>query len=213
MPDIVIRNLKDSAFSHEDVIELIHLSFKEREAQGLHFSCSSMSGEEFAADTKSGKTFVAVDSDSGQLVGTASVRVYDKAGKKKYGLFEYLAVHPEAARRGIASKLLDTCIRSCQEDGGIDILSDTATPARSSVRFHFKNGFRLDDIVSYPMTNYLSFVFRRECVRSSSQIQRDRYLWKLRYMGAYLRLGLLYKKDGGRTWFSRMYNKLMAVIK
>lgn len=213
MQDIVIKNLKDTAFSHEDVIELIHLSFKEREAQGLHFSCSSMSGEEFAADTKSGKTFVAVDPDSGQLVGTASVRVYDKAGKKKYGLFEYLAVHPEAARRGIASKLLDTCIRSCHEDGGIDILSDTATPARSSVRFHFKNGFRLDDIVSYPMTNYLSFVFRRHCVRSKGEIMRDRFLWKFRYLRAYMRLGLLYKSNGERTEFSKMYNKLMAFVK
>ena len=117
MPDTIIKDLRDTAFSHEDVIDLIHLSFKKREEQGLHFSCSSMSGEEFAEDTKSGKTFVAIDSDSGRLVGTASVRVYDKPGKKKYGLFEYLAVHPEATRRGVASELLNTCIRSCQEEG------------------------------------------------------------------------------------------------
>ena len=213
MSNIVIKNLKDTSFSYEDVISLIHLSFREREEQGLHFSCSSMNAEEFAKDTKCGKTFVAVDFDSGRLIGTASVRIYEKAGKKKYGLFEYLAVHPEAARRGIASKLLHTCIRSCHEDGGIYILSDTATQAKSSVRFHFKNGFRLDDIVSYPMTNYLSFVFRRQCIGSKNSILVDQVFWKFRYIGAYLRLGLIYKKNGDKTRFTKIYNKLMAVVK
>ena len=206
MTDISINYLEDSPFSHKDVVELIHLAFKEREEQGLHFSCSNISSEAYAEDTRAGRTIVAFDQSSKELVGTSAIRVYDKI--PRYGLFEYLAVRPEMARKGVATKLLQASIRYCIEKGADTVVSDTATSAKSSVKFHFKNGFKLDDIVSYPMTNYLSFVFRRNCHRSPEQVRLDQKTWRLRYWGAYLRLCLLYKKNGEPALCSRIYSTI-----
>ncbi len=213
MEPVVIKNLSETSFTNEDVVNLLHLSFKERLEEGLRFSCSFISAEEYSEDTKTGNTFVAIDKGTGQLIGTSFVRVYDKPGKPKYGLFEYLGVHPEAKRRGIASKLLQTCILSCARDGGEYILSDTSTRADSSVKFHFKNGFRLLEIASYPNTNYLSYIFRRPCVRTEKQSHLDKAFWRWHFWIARFKLSLLYKNDGTPSFFNIIYKRIKGLVK
>lgn len=205
-PGVIIKNRKDTDFSYADVVALLHLAFEERWRQGLHFSCAKMTAEEFEADTKVCELFVAVDRESGRLIGHSAIRIYRKPDKPVYGLFEYLAVHPDAARQGIASRLLNTCIDYCLSQGAEFILSDTATRAKSSVKFHFKNGFQLADIYSYHQTNYLSFVFKRPCQASNPHS----IIWKSRYFFAYVKLLLLYNDDGSSTAIARFISKLKS---
>lgn len=203
-PGFIIKNLKETDFSYADVVALLHLAFEERWRQGLHFSCANMTAEEYEEDTRVCETFVAVDRESGRLIGNSAIRIYRKPDKPVYGLFEYLAVHPDAARRGIASQLLKTCIAHCQSQGAEFVMSDTATRAKSSVKFHFRNGFRLTDIVSYPQTNYLSFVFKRPCATSNP----SSFTWKSRYLSSNIKLALLYNDDGSPTALARIIAKL-----
>ena len=190
-PGVIIKNRKDTDFSYADVVALLHLAFEERWRQGLHFSCAKMTAEEFEADTKVCELFVAVDRESGRLIGHSAIRIYRKPDKPVYGLFEYLAVHPDAARQGIASRLLNTCIDYCLSQGAEFILSDTATRAKSSVKFQ---------------TNYLSFVFKRPCQASNPHS----IIWKSRYFFAYVKLLLLYNDDGSSTAIARFISKLKS---
>ena len=200
MSDFSIKKLKETGFSYQDIVELLHLAFEERWRQGLHFSCAKMTAEEYEADTKVCEVFIAVDQETGQLLGTASIRIYRKPDKPVYGLFEYLAVHPDASRRGIATELLHFCIDYSIHESAAYVMSDTATEAYSSVKFHFRNGFRLVDIVSYPQTNYLSFVFKR----NSNESSPSKLKWKCRYLLARTKLTLLYKKDGSPTAIAKL---------
>ena len=204
MSGFCIKNLKETDFTSADVITLLHLAFEERWQQGLHFSCAKMTAEEYEADTKVCESFVAIDQESAQLIGNSTIRIYRKPDRPAYGLFEYLAVRPDATRRGIASQLLQACIDYCQSQGAGFLMSDTATQAKSSVKFHFRNGFRLADIVSYPQTNYLSFVFKRPCDSSKP----SSFIWKSRYCLAHVKLLLLYNENGSPTAISRAIAKI-----
>ncbi len=186
--------LEESPFTYEDVVELIHLSFVERLSQGLQFTCSSMTVEQFRGKMSDGLVIVAFNNDSGQLVGTASTHIYKDKDDHLYGYNEYLAVHPSVKHQGVGTLLLKKRLSIIQERGAEYVISDTAVGAKSSVKWHLKNGFVIYGYRSFRNTNYYSYMFRKQLVGRSkwdNRIYRD-----LHFLISFVKTRIKYNRMG-----------------
>ncbi len=202
---LIICRVEDSPFCSEDVVSLIHESFKERLDQGLCFTCSSITVEQFDEKMSDGITLVAYDDDSMTLLGTASTHLYLDSGNKEYGYYEYMAVIPSAKRMGIGSRLLEESIINLKRQGAEYVISDTACGARSSVKWHLKNGFHIIALRSYSSTNYYSYIFRKQLVGKS---RWDNCLYRNgRFVISYVKTKLKWSKDGSERFWFRFFHK------
>lgn len=195
---VEIKRLEDTSFSYGDVVDLMHLAFKERKDEGLLFTCVSMTEDEYREKVKDGIVFVAYDSESGRLLGTAATSQLKNTNGLLYGVNELLAIHPDARRMGLASALLKARIDYHKNAGSDCIMSDTAVGAKSSVKYHLKNGFRIIGLFSYPNTNYYSYLFRLQ-LSSPSKWNSPIYC-KCNFIKSFLVITLKYKKNGQKRW-------------
>lgn len=199
--------LEESPFSYEDVVELIHLSFKERINQGLHFTCSYMSVEQFQAKMNDGLVIVAYNKESGQLLGTASTHIYVDNCNHTYGYNEYLAVHPSVKHCGIGTLLLNKRLCILQERGAEYVISDTAVGAKSSVKWHLKNGFVIYGYRSFSGTNYYSYLFRKQLIGRSKW---DIWLYRgIHFLVSFIKTRIKYTRTGRERRFFSLINKLI----
>lgn len=201
---IALCTLEESPFTYEDVVDLIHVSFDERLNQGLNFTCSSMSVEEFKNKMSDGIVIVAFDNESDQLLGTASTHIYKDKDNCVYGLNEYLAVHPSVKHRGIGSLLLNKRLSILQEQGAEYVISDTAVGAKSSVKWHLKNGFVIYGYRSFNSTNYYSYLFRKQLVGKSKW--DNRFYRGFHFIISFLKTRIKYTRMGQiRRLFASFY--------
>ena len=194
---IIIKPLFKSPFSYDEVVNLLHESFKERLDQGLDFTCSTMSVESFKRRTKDSTVLVAWDKDTNQLLGTITVTLKADSKGYVYGYSENLAIISSAKRLGIGTKLLEELIIIVVNAGGRYILSDTAVEAESSVRWHLKNGFKIIALRSFSSTNYYSYIFRRQL--APSKVWNSKFYSFMRYSLSSFIIKKLYKVDGNYT--------------
>ena len=192
-----IDKLETSPFSYEEVANLMHLSFEERLAQGLQFTCSSMTASQFRKKTEKGIVLVAWDTESTSLLGTATVSIRKDKKGIVYGYNEYLAIHPSAKRLGLGTRLLEERIIVIIRAGGQYVISDTAVGADSSVKWHLKNGFKIVGLKSYLSTNYYSYLFRKQLTPSRIW-DNSLYVW-LVYSKSALFTRVWQKADGTPT--------------
>lgn len=205
--EIRIDRLDASPFTYDDLIPLLHLSFEEHFDKGLQFTCSSMTKEQFMDKTKDGVVLVAWDPASDALLGTMTVEVKKDKQGLVYGYLEYLAISPSAKRLGIGSRLVQKCYDIIDEAKGSYVLSDTAVGAKSSVRWHLKNGLKIIGLESYRTTNYYSYLFRRQ-IATPSKWNNDLYV-RCHYYLSYLKCKLLKKEDGSKTAVGNLLAKVL----
>lgn len=163
--NIEIRQ-KDDSISWEELTNLFHEAFQERLDQGLHFTCSYFTPEDLERRSANNTVLVAIDNDVGKLVGTVSIEIINDDN----GIWAHhlnLAVKPEYKGQGIATLLLKRLLAIAKANGCDYVISDTAVGAKSSVRWHLKNGFRIIELISWKSTNYYSYVFRQQLVHDS----------------------------------------------
>lgn len=204
--NIKIELLKKTDFSLEEVLRLIKESFQERLLDGLNFTCSRMSIEQFRQRVSDGVVFVAID-DGKKLVGTGSLHVYIDDAICRYGYVEYLAVHPAYKRSGIGSMILNAQMKYLEERKCLYALSDTAVGATSSVRCHLKNGFKKIGVESYRSTDYYSILFRKNIVPSKKW--DNRLFTSFVYFRSCISKRLFYKPNGQkRAWFNWFVSKV-----
>ena len=197
----IIKRLQDTSVSIQDVVELIHLSFKERIEQGINFSCSDISIAEFVESTKDGTVFIAIDNKTGELLGEATIRLRQNAKHQLFGENVYLAVHPKAKRRGIASALFKEQLTYSILAKAEHIISYTAEKAKSSVAYHLKNGFHIIGLRSFRDNDYYSFVFRYQ-IKKDTLLQRaysSRILCRIRFIVSSIITRTMLHKDGSLT--------------
>ena len=182
---LIIKQLPESGVSYGQLTDLIHEAFEERLQQGLNFTCSRMSAADFEDRMKDGVVFVALDEESGELLGTATVHVKTDRKGRKYGYLEYLAISPKAKHCGVGSELARSWKEYLRKEGAPYVKSDTACRAESSVKWHLKNGFQIYAVKAYASTDYLSYIFIMyldEAAKKSPTSVRLHYLYsKLRY--------------------------------
>ena len=182
---LIIKQLQDTPISYAQITDLMHESFEERLQQGLNFTCSTMTESEFTTTMSKGTVFVALDEDSGELLGTVTIKIKTDSKGRTYAYHEYLAVSPKAKHLGVATKLADVWKAYARENGVQYVKSDTATRAESSVRWHLKNGFQIYGVKAFPTTNYVSYIFIMyldEATKKSPTFVRLHYLYsRIRY--------------------------------
>ena len=182
---LIIKQLQETSVTYAQITDLIHQSFEERLQQGLNFSCSRMSESEFRAAMGNGTVFVALDEDSGELLGTVTISFKTDHKGRCYAYHEYLAVSPKAKHLGVATRLAEVWKAYARENGVQYVKSDTATRAESSVKWHLKNGFQIYGVKAFRSTNYVSYIFIMyldERTKKSPTYVRLHYLYsRIRY--------------------------------
>ena len=161
MMNVKIYKREDANITYKQIIDLIHESFQERLDQGLRYSCSFMTEEQYKERVKNGIILVAIDNDSNKLAGTLALNKYLDNGEI-HGYTEYIAVSNNYKHYGIGSLLMHEMRKVAKREGCFYILSDTSTKANSAVKYHVKNGFKIIGLESYRSTNYWSYVFRMQ---------------------------------------------------
>ena len=167
-------------FSWDELVELLHEAFQERLEQGLQFTRSFIAAEELSQLLANSIILVAVDTDTDLLAGMAALRLYDD-DNGKWAFLSDLAVRPQYKRRGIMTLLHKRIVEIAKSNNCEYIQSDTAVGAKSSVKWHLKNGYRKYDMCSFKATNYYSYIFRKQLVPHpiwSNPIKSKLYFWK-----------------------------------
>lgn len=207
---IKIYKLNETAITIEQIIALLHESFQERLNQGLKYSCSFMTKEQFIEKTKAGIVFVAIDIDSNLLVGTSTLNIHYKRNII-FGYMEFVAIKDGYKHNNIGSLLLFELTEVAKKEGCGFILSDTSTLATSAVRYHLKNGFKIIGLESYRSTNYWSYVFRMQLV--PSVLWNNTSYMKLHYWQSYIFIKLTRNIDGTDTKLGTLYKKMRKLCK
>lgn len=201
---------EEAHVSYAQIVNLIHESFEERLEQGLRYSCSSITTEQYIEKTKKGIIFVAVNEDTNELVGTCVLNLIN--GKRgKHGYMEYVAISSSYKHCGIGSMLVERLRNSGIQEGCSFILSDTSTKAASAVKFHLKNDFRIIGLESYRSTNYWSYVFRMQL--TPSFIWNNPVFLKLHYWHSYIFIKTTRDINGNDTTMGKIYKKIRRLCK
>lgn len=197
MPNEMINIFRreETSISYKQIIDLIHESFKERLAQGLKYTCSFMSEEDYIKNTQGGGVYVAIDTSNNILAGTVTIKMHTD-GKSQYGYMEYLSIKNEYKHKGVGSLLLEH-ISETELIGCDYILSDTSTEADSAIRFHLKHGFNIIGLESYRSTNYWSYVFRKQL--APSKLWHNSIFMKIHYGISYILIKTTRDIDGNDT--------------
>lgn len=204
---IEIRRLKETNYSYKDLVDLLHEAFQERLKQGLKYTCSSMTEEQFCQKTIDGIVYVAVDDESG-LCGTATLTIRTDKKGGRYGYNEYNGIRSDMKGKGIGTMLYREIERESRENGCEYLLSDTSTLATSAVKYHLKNGFKIIGLESYRSTNYWSYVFRRQLVPSKKW--NDPIYCKLQYLKSWLFIRVTRDINGNDTMIGRLYKRMVG---
>ena len=202
---IEIRKLQETNYSHKDVVELLHEAFQERLEQGLQYTCSTMTEEQFRDKTADGTVYVAVDDETG-LCGTATLTIRTDKYGVKYGYYEYNGIRSDMKGKGIGTMLYIYLEREGRKNECEYLLSDTSTQATSAVKYHLKNGFKIIGLESYRSTNYWSYVFRRQLVPSKKW---DSPLYcKWQYWKSWIFIRVTRDINGNDTRIGRLYKRM-----
>lgn len=156
---IQIKQLNDTEFNLHHVYDLIQEVFQERVRQGMNFWATTVSFDEFQKEyaRNAATVFVAIDDTSGNLVGSGTIYIKQKANRK-YAHMTNAAVMPNMRRCGIGSKL-KTARHEFAKVCGCDFIScTTGVDAESSVLWHKKNGYKI--VGKSYWLGYYSYQFR-----------------------------------------------------
>lgn len=204
--NIVIRRKEDTDINYEQIVELMHAAFEERLQQGLNFSCSFMNVEQFKEKSEGGTIVLAINQDTNELVGVTVVLIKKDFNNETFGFNEFLSVNPKVKRCGIESILYREGESVCNENKCKYIKCTTAVGAKSSVKYHLKNGFKIIGLESFPTTNYYSYIFRKQLVPSKKW--ENNWYCKFVYYKSYIKTKLTKKEDGTETCIYKLYKKV-----
>lgn len=207
--DIEIKQLQETDYTYEQIVDLMHDSFKERMEQGLMFTSCTMDVETFKRKYSDGVIIVGYNKENGELLAFYTFHLFNEKRNKnrKDGYLEQLAVSPKAKRTGIGTKMLDAILAIAQQIGATYMLSDTACRAVSSVRWHFKNQFLLYGLESYSSTDYWSRLFKLYLPKGSNTLSR-RISCRLHYWYSCVRTLLTKNRHGQLTLIGRLLRKV-----
>lgn len=184
---------KGEETSWNELAKLFQEAFQERLDQGLHFICSDFTPEYLEQHSPGSTIFVAIDKDNGALAGAAFIAIKND-DRENWGYLSNMAISPSYKRCGIGSKLETQRIAFAKANDCKYVLSDTAVGATSSVNWHFKNGFSRIKLLSWPNTNYYSYIFRKQLV--PHPLWSNPLFCKLHFWWSSLKCRLMYRPDG-----------------
>lgn len=161
MRKIDIRKRKETDVTDEALYVLNKESHKMWAEQGLDAPWMHLMFPEFQQSIRGVALFVALDAETGELLGMHSFRTRPKEGWC-YGY--RLAIALSARREGIASRMLAYEAECIRQAGYRYLKGVTATTAEWSVRWHLRNGYRIIGYYHSPNNNFANYVFRKQLI-------------------------------------------------
>jgi ribosomal protein S18 acetylase RimI-like enzyme len=160
MRDIIIKNFKKTDVTDEALYALSLESYRMWQEQGLEAPWMHRSLAEFQRIIHSVTVSVALDAETGELLGMHCFRAYQQGCC--YGFL--LAVASSAQREGIASRMLAYEAERIRQSEFRYIKEVTATTADWSIRWHLRNGYHIIGYYRSPEKNYANYVFRKQLI-------------------------------------------------
>lgn len=161
MRDIVIKSRSKSGVTDEALYALEIDSHKIWREQGLEAPWMHLSFEEFQQAIRNVPMFVALDAETGELLGMHSFNTYPRQGYC-YGFG--LAVASSARREDIASRMLAYEAELIRRKGYRYLKGVTGVTADWSILWHLHNGYRIIGYYRSPKKNYANYVFRKQLI-------------------------------------------------
>ena len=184
-------------YHDEDILYLIKEAYSERAKEGISFATLNYTIDDFIASrTDTTYWFLAFD-ENHILYGTARLTVKDNKGE-----ICNFAVTPKSQGKHVGAQLLQAANQFAKDHQLDHVMSYTAMKAKSSVKCHCNNGFRIVGIGFNLNKNYSSYVFRNQL--SPSFFWNSAILVKLRFMFSYIILRMVKKSDGSNTIIGRI---------
>ena len=154
-----------------------------------------MTMPEFLVELEDSIPFVAIEESTEALCGcTILKRLTNKKGLL-YGLEMHTSVSPDYKSRGIGSLLIKSIVDKAANLGYAYICCSTAISAKSAIRVHIKNGYKIVGMASYRNTNYYSYKFKYLILPS----KLDSTLYRrICFIKSAIKTLLLYKADGSK---------------
>lgn len=206
--DFIIKNIEETEISLEQLVPLMHESFKAYHDAGIHFTCSSMTIDQLKMNLAGCIVSVALKPISSSLLGMYALRMSRDNRNKPFSYLEYILVSPEAKHSGIGTALMKDVIHASASARCSYILSDTSCLAKVAVDFHMRNGFKIVGITSFKSTNYWSYKFRYQIDKPS--------IWNcsvyrcFRFLISFSFVRLLKDVYGNYTKLGYLFNKLIC---
>lgn len=172
---IEIQKLENQ-FLLDDVQNLLCLAHKSNEDAGIVYATAHQNVEKLREKIGSGICYIAVDTDNGKLVGTATISrkelSYWYYNDTAY-LLKLVGVHPSYKGKGIGSLLVQKSIEQAKFDNIQLIVSDSAEENNALKALLMKFGFVIVDCVKYKSNSFVSAVYakwiNRECPWTSQE--------------------------------------------
>ena len=209
--DIFIKRFSDTRFTTEDLHRLVDEAWKRWFEAGLDSVWFHLTEEQFARTVNSRVVYVAVDGETGELLGCHMLKP-DRKRRRVSGSF--LAVAPKAQGRGIASRLLEAEAAIAVKAGYTHMQESTATTATWSIRWHLRNGYRIIGYQRRPQDNHPLYVFRKQLVPPS--IHHLRYslyssslFCRLRFIASYAVTRLTKGSSGNLNLIGRIGKRIL----
>ena len=193
---IIIKPLFDTTVPLSDVVDLLHVVFADRVKQGMNFGAAVITEQELKKEISEGAAFVAIDTNCSKLVGFGIIKIKTE-GSVLFGYLAHEAVDSSYQGMGIATELLKVQEKYAKEKGCSYIKSNTASLAKSSIRYHIRNGFKKAEFNSFKGTSYYSYIFRKQL--KPSWFWNNSFLVGLRFKVIYIAVHLLRKPNGEKT--------------
>ncbi|MEI7984932.1 MAG: GNAT family N-acetyltransferase [Armatimonadota bacterium] len=156
--------------SVEEITEMLHLAYGELARQGMNYNASHQPPAQTLERLQAGDSFVAVESDSGVIVGTITLyhvkstnhhQYYRRPGLVYFGQF---GVRPDYQGFGIAKRLYQTVEDHARATGATEIALDTAETAHDLIAMYRRWGFEIVDTADWDSTNYISVIMSKPLI-------------------------------------------------
>lgn len=201
-----ILNLESTSVSYEQLVALMHDSFKEQYEAGIHFTGSVITIDWLKDNIKNSIVIVALDHDSSELLGMIAFEYSKNKKEEKYAYLDYIAVASKVKYCGIGKSLMQTLIYSATSNGCRFILSDTCSLSENAINFHLRYGFSIVGLKSYSSTDYWSYKLRYQISRPSLW---NCHLYKrIRYYSSCIFAKITKDINGNYTQFGKLYIRL-----
>ena len=162
---------------YEELFHVMKEAFKERSEQGLNFVCLSWSLDDFISKLKNNTILIARDTENDDKIIGFERLVFNN----DFVALGIIAILPDYKRGGVGMLLFNTAEQIVKSANYNYMAADTAVGAKSSVKWHLKNGFKKYELRSYKSTNYYSYIFRKQLVyhpKWSNPIYCKLHYWK-----------------------------------
>ena len=212
MSEIVVKTRKEAGIPLEAVYDMMMASYEQLREAGIETPLLHWSLEDFLRAVCRTVVFVALDAETGELLGTHS---FTANRYKGYMHGFCLAIAPDAKRRGVASRMLEVETERIRRAGYQYLRGTTPVVSTWSIRWHLKNGYRIIGYQRRPQDNHPLYVFRRQLVPTSPR--RPLYslyslplFCRIRFAATYIATRLFKDGRGNLNWLGRMAKRMVG---